>query len=90
MTQPAQDENAAHLARARNQLIQTVKARLKGTGRDVRELAKELVISNPGHPTGAAFTSPTAVAKYPCAGPPGITSVTSTAVAPPTPKPNLR
>ena len=50
MTQPAQDENAVHPFRARNQLIQAVRTRLKSTGLDVRERARELVISKPGHP----------------------------------------
>lgn len=36
--------------RARNTLIREVRTLLKGTGLDIRELANELVISNPGHP----------------------------------------
>jgi hypothetical protein len=51
MTQmPADLENVAKPLRARNMLIRTVKTLLKGAGLDIRELANELVISNPGHP----------------------------------------
>jgi hypothetical protein len=36
--------------RERNALIRYVRDQLRGTGLDIRELAKELVISSPGHP----------------------------------------
>jgi hypothetical protein len=44
------DADALTQARAKIKLIHTVHERLKGTGLDIRELAKELVISHPGHP----------------------------------------
>jgi hypothetical protein len=50
MTQPAHNGDAARAFRARNALIRSVRTRLKGSGLDVRELARELVVSNPGHP----------------------------------------
>jgi hypothetical protein len=48
MTTDAGDALQSH--RARNNLIRTVKAGLRGSGLDTRELVNELVISNPGHP----------------------------------------
>jgi hypothetical protein len=42
--------DALQALRARNTLVQTVRALLQGTGLDIRELASELVISHPGHP----------------------------------------
>jgi hypothetical protein len=50
MTRPAQEADAVAAVRARNTLIRTVRARLRGAGLDVRELASELVISHPAHP----------------------------------------
>jgi hypothetical protein len=50
LTTPAPDEDAVRSLRARNALVQTVRARLRGARLDIRELAKELVISDPGHP----------------------------------------
>lgn len=50
MTQPATDSSAIQALRARNTLVNRVRALLKGTGLDIRELANELVISDPGHP----------------------------------------
>jgi hypothetical protein len=48
MTADVGDALQSH--RARNMLIRTVKARLRGSGLDTRELVNELVISNPGRP----------------------------------------
>lgn len=50
MTQITGDTEALQAFRARNRLIRTVRNRLKGNGLDIRELAKHLVISLPGHP----------------------------------------
>lgn len=50
MTHPAGDKSVFQPIRARNTLIHTVRTLLKGTGLDIRELARELVISLPGHP----------------------------------------
>ena len=50
MTQPAVGSGAFRSIRARNTLVHTVRILLKGTGLDIRELASELVISDPGHP----------------------------------------
>jgi hypothetical protein len=50
MTQPASNPDALADFRARNTLIHQVRDQLKGTGLDIRELAKELAVSNPGHP----------------------------------------
>jgi hypothetical protein len=50
MTQPASDTDHLRAFRDRNALVRTVRTMLKGTGLDVRELANELVISDPGHP----------------------------------------
>jgi hypothetical protein len=44
------DTDAVTLARARNRLIRAVRERLRGSGMDIRELAKELTVSSPGHP----------------------------------------
>jgi hypothetical protein len=44
------EADALTQARAKIKLIHTVRERLKGTGLDIRELAKELAISSPGHP----------------------------------------
>jgi len=41
---------ALQAVRARTTLVQTVRALLKGSGLDIRELTSELVISHPGHP----------------------------------------
>jgi hypothetical protein len=48
----ATPEDADTLAsfRARNTLVRTIRAQLKGTGLDIRELTNALAISNPGHP----------------------------------------
>jgi hypothetical protein len=48
--QTASDEDELERARARNLLIRTVREKLKGHGLDIRELAREMVISSPGHP----------------------------------------
>jgi hypothetical protein len=50
MTQAFGDTDAVRALRARNTLARTVRAMLKGSGLDIRELASELVISRPGHP----------------------------------------
>lgn len=50
MTQTTCDTDAFQLIRARNELVRAVRSLLKGTGLDIRELANELAISNPGHP----------------------------------------
>ncbi|MGH9448530.1 MAG: hypothetical protein ACRD3O_22840 [Terriglobia bacterium] len=47
---PADLHEALRPHRDRNTLVRTVKALLRGSGLDIRELANELVISNPGHP----------------------------------------
>jgi hypothetical protein len=48
--QPPSEVDALAAVRARNTLIRTVRTRLRGAGLDVRELATQLVISDPGHP----------------------------------------
>jgi hypothetical protein len=50
LTPAATEPDAFQQIRARNALIRAVRTLLKGTGLDIRELASELVISNPGHP----------------------------------------
>jgi hypothetical protein len=50
MTQTAADTSTLQALRARNALVHTVRTLLKGSGLDIRERARELVISNPGHP----------------------------------------
>lgn len=50
MTQPAGDADAMTQARARNLLIRKVRDQLKGHRLEIRELARQLVISSPGHP----------------------------------------
>jgi hypothetical protein len=50
MTQTPIDADALQAIRARSALVRTVRALLKGTGLDTRELTNELVISSPGHP----------------------------------------
>jgi hypothetical protein len=50
MTRPASEVDAVAAVRARNLLITTVRARLRGAGLEVRELASQLAISDPGHP----------------------------------------
>jgi hypothetical protein len=50
VTQAHGDADVLQAARARNLLIRRVRELLKGSGLDIRELASELVISNPGHP----------------------------------------
>jgi hypothetical protein len=47
---PLNDTHALQAFRARNTLIQTVRAQLKGSGLDIRELTSHLVISYPAHP----------------------------------------
>lgn len=47
---PAGPGDALQSHRDRNTLIRTVRTLLRGSGLDIRELANELVISNPGHP----------------------------------------
>jgi hypothetical protein len=50
MTPTASDTNTLQSFRDRNTLMRTVRALLKGSGLDIRELADTLVISHPGHP----------------------------------------
>jgi hypothetical protein len=50
MTQTASDTDTLQAFRNRNKLIRTVRAKLKGSGLEIRELANALVISHPGHP----------------------------------------
>ncbi|HEY3958111.1 MAG TPA: hypothetical protein VGM53_32495 [Streptosporangiaceae bacterium] len=50
MAQIPRDTDAIQASRARNTLIRTVRALLKGTGLDIRELTNHLVISHRGHP----------------------------------------
>jgi hypothetical protein len=49
--------------RDRNMLIRKVKSLLRGSGLDVRELQKQLVISNPGHPEKGRIYIPYASAE---------------------------
>jgi hypothetical protein len=50
MTQPPTDADTFAPTRARNQLIRTIRDRLKGHHLDIRETTQHLVISRPGHP----------------------------------------
>jgi hypothetical protein len=50
MTEIPGDTQALQAFRARNRLIQAVRKQLRGSGLDTRELARHLVISQPGHP----------------------------------------
>lgn len=50
MTETTSDTNGLQAFRDRNALIHAVRAALKGTGLEIRELANTLVICHPGHP----------------------------------------
>jgi hypothetical protein len=50
MPDTAGDTGAVAALRARATLVRTVRALLQGSGLDLRELAHELVISQPGRP----------------------------------------
>jgi hypothetical protein len=50
MTQPVPDTDAVRALRQRNLLSRAVRAMLKGSRLDIRELTNHLVISDPGHP----------------------------------------
>jgi hypothetical protein len=50
MTETIFESDALRALRARNELVRAVRSLLKGSGLDIREREKELVISNPGHP----------------------------------------
>jgi hypothetical protein len=50
MTQQTYETGALQAFRERNALIRAVRTLLKGSGLDIRERARGLVISNPGHP----------------------------------------
>lgn len=58
MTQAEGETDVLAALRARNALVRAVREGLKGTGLDVRELVKELVISNPGHPENGRIYIP--------------------------------
>ena len=50
MIQPASPADPPTWFQARNALIRTVRAQLKGKHLDIRELDNEMAISSPGHP----------------------------------------
>jgi hypothetical protein len=50
MTLAGGDNDPFRAIRARSELVRRVRARLKGSGLDIRELKNELAISSPGHP----------------------------------------
>jgi hypothetical protein len=61
-TNPQPDPDVLRTIRARNRLIDHIRASLKGAGLDIRERTSALVISNPGYPDNGRVYIPYASA----------------------------